>query len=176
MDANVTVFSPRYVKLFAVAPGGSLLVLEEMINQWVNESNSLILGLEITVSKQDQMLAAVLFVKAEKFGSKHSEPATQLRAAETTVPTGNRPPTMDMIKKEGEKRTRIQLMAGAFPAEEGGKLHPNDQELAPRPLLADTVDLRKYGALFGNTGGEDARPASTTSPTSSGASAGSAKQ
>ena len=176
MDTNF--FAPRYIKFFVIDPAGkdSLLAVERTIMKWVNETGALILDLQLKLPRfaREQILVAITYAISEK------ETPADVKAStgEVKVPVKGRAPAMDMIKKEGDTRTRVRLMAGAFPAEEGGKMHPDDQEPAPLPLLAESCDLKKYGNLFCNIGGSNAGPTSPSGPASPSAScgAGSPKQ
>ena len=176
MDTNF--FAPRYVKFFIIDPAGkdSLIAVERTIMKWVNDTGALILDLQLKLPRfaKEQILVSITYAISEK------ETPADVKAStgEAKAPAAGKAPVMDMIKKEGETRTRVRLMAGAFPAEEGGKLHPDDQEPAPLPLLAESCDLKKYGSLFGNTGGHNAGSTSpSTSPSAStGCGASSPKQ
>lgn len=46
------------------------------------------------------------------------------------------------------KKHPVWLMAGAFIAQPGGKLHPQDTIPAPAPLLGPAAQLEQYGELF----------------------------
>ena len=161
MDTNF--FAPRYVKFFSINTAGkdSLAVLEQTIKRWVDETEALVLDLQIKVPRfsREQILVSIIYAKSEK------ETSADVKASmgEAKAPVTGRAPVMDMIKKEGDTRTKVRLMAGAFPAEEGGKMHPDDQEPAPPPLLAESCNLKKYGNLFGNIGGSHAGSTNSTS-------------
>ena len=159
MDTNF--FAPRYLKLFSVNNVGKdgEAELELKVNAWVKETNALIL--EAKVDVKGGIFAAITYTQVE------NEEHKAVAVGEAKAPVTGKAPVMDMIKKEGDTRTKVRLMAGAFPAEEGGKMHPDDQEPAPPPLLAESCNLKKYGNLFGNIGGSHAGSTNSTSPSTS---------
>jgi hypothetical protein len=157
----------RYVKIFSFRQDEDL---ELAIQKWVDETNSIIVGLHsvgssptVIVLYEKQSVPAVSLQGAdwkaygEKVLAAANEEAREIQSsASESVPQPAKPSSVPHVhaytNKDG-KRKPVKVMAGIFPVEEGAPLHPEDDEPAPTVLMAEGVDLSRYRGMI--VGGEN---------------------